>query len=68
MLVSRTSAAALPLTCFRGLTRVPNSARVPGVAHPCSRPTNVHTVMQRYAFVPSTQYIHETQSYKIKTV
>ena len=44
MLVSETSAAAFPLTRFRGLARVPekqarvpSSARVPGVAHPCPR-------------------------------
>ena len=42
MLVSKTSAAAVPLTRFRGLARVPQKracvpslARVPGVAHPC---------------------------------
>ena len=34
MLVSETSAAALPLTGFRDLARVPSSARMPGVAHP----------------------------------
>ena len=35
MLVSETSAAALPLTCIRGLARVPEKrARVPSVAHP----------------------------------
>ena len=43
MLVSKTSAAAFPLTCFRGLARVPQKracvptlARVPEVARPCS--------------------------------
>ena len=35
MLVSETFAAAFPLTRFRGLARVPESARVAGVAHPC---------------------------------
>ena len=46
MLISETSAAALPLTRFRGLARVPSirirersSVRVPGVAHPCHRRT-----------------------------
>ena len=41
MLVSETSAAAFPLTCFRDLARVPekrahvpSSAPVPGIAHP----------------------------------
>ena len=44
MLVCETFAAAFPLARFRGLARVPekrarvpSSARVPGVAHPCSR-------------------------------
>ena len=43
MLVSDTSAAALPLPLFNGLARVPekrarvpSSAHVPGVAHPWS--------------------------------
>ena len=34
MLVSESSAAAFPLTRFRGLARVPSSARVPGFAFP----------------------------------
>ena len=44
MLISGTSAAALPLTRFRGLARVPekrprvpSSVHVPGAAHPCPR-------------------------------
>ena len=36
MLVSETSAAAVfPLTRFRGLARLPSSAKVPEVAYPC---------------------------------
>ena len=33
MLVIETSAAAFALTHFRGLTRMPSSAGMPGVAH-----------------------------------
>ena len=36
ILISETSAVALPLIRFRGLTRVPSSARVQGDAHPCA--------------------------------
>ena len=39
MLISDTFAAALPLTRFRGLARVPNIRAVPGVVNSWTSPT-----------------------------